>query len=290
MVNTEEKKYLEITKDCIQNGSFQHDRTGTGTFALFGQNMRFSLSESTLPLLTTKFVPFRVVLEELLFFIRGQTDNKILKEKNIHIWDGNSTKEFFMKNGINREADDLGPVYGFQWRHYGAQYNTCNDDYTDKGIDQLNNVIETLKKNPNSRRMIVVAWNPIQLKEMALPPCHCLFQFLVTGNKLSCILYQRSGDMGLGIPFNIASYSILTHMVAKITGLEPHEFIHFIGDTHVYSNHVEPLKEQLEREPRTFPKLRFREKKYEKLEDFEFEDFIVEGYDPYPKITMKMAV
>ena len=290
MANAEEQKYLEIIQDCMKNGATQNDRTGTGTLALFGQSMRFSLADSALPLLTTKSVPFRIVLEELLFFIRGQTDNKILRDKNIHIWDGNSTQEFLSKNGINREQDDLGPIYGFQWRHFGAEYNTCNDDYSNKGIDQLAEVIETIKKNPSSRRLIVVAWNPKQLKEMALPPCHCLFQFLVAGNKLSCILYQRSGDMGLGIPFNIASYSILTHMIAKITGLEAHEFIHFIGDAHVYLNHLEPLKEQLKREPREFPKLKFKEQKYERIEDFKVEDFIVEGYNPYPKISMKMAV
>lgn len=290
MANLEEQKYLEIIKNCIDKGSMQKDRTNTGTLALFGQSMRFSLANSTLPLLTTKSVPFRVVLEELLFFIRGDTNNKILKDKNIHIWDGNSTKEFLEKNGIDREEGDLGPIYGFQWRHYGADYKTCHDNYNGQGIDQLNNVIENLRKDPYSRRMIVVAWNPTQLSEMALPPCHCLFQFLVGDGKLSCILYQRSGDMGLGIPFNIASYSILTLMVAKLVGLEANEFIHFIGDAHVYLNHVEPLREQILREPRNFPKLKFVEKEYKTIEDFKFEDFILEGYCPMPKIAMKMAI
>lgn len=290
MANSEENQYLNLIKECIENGFAQNDRTGTGTKCLFGRSMRFSLKNGNFPLLTTKTVPFRVVAEELLFFIRSQTDNKILKGKNIHIWDGNSTKEYFQKIGIDREEDDLGPVYGFQWRHYGASYKTCKDQYEGEGIDQLQNVIDTLKTNPTSRRMVVVAWNPIQMKEMALPPCHCLFQFQCIDGKLSCILYQRSGDMGLGVPFNIASYSLLTIMIAKIVGLEPGEFIHFIGDTHVYLDHIEPLKEQLKREPREFPKIKLADKKYEKIEDFNIEDFIIEGYNPYPKIQMKMSV
>lgn len=285
----EEKQYLEIIKDCIENGEYQSDRTGTGTLSLFGRSMRFSLRDNRLPLLTTKFVPFRVVLEELLFFIRGQTDNRILIDKNIHIWDANCTKEFFVKNGIDREENDLGPVYGFQWRHFGAEYKDCKTDYSNQGIDQLNEVIESIRNNPTSRRHLVVAWNPTQIKQMALPPCHCLFQFRVSNGRLSCILYQRSGDMGLGIPFNIASYSLLTIMIAKLTGLEPDSFIHFIGDTHVYMDHVEPLKTILEREPREFPKITLNDKKYNKIEDFEFDDFILENYNPHPKVVMKMS-
>lgn len=288
----EENQYLDLIRDCIENGESRDDRTGTGTRSVFGRTMRFSLENDTLPLLTTKSVPFRIVLEELLFFIRAQTDNKILSDKNIHIWDGNSTKEFFEKNGIDRQAGDLGPVYGFQWRHFGAKYKTCNDVYEgdNSGIDQLNNVISELKTNPNSRRLVVSAWNPVDLKEMALPPCHCLFQFLSNNGKLTCILYQRSGDVGLGIPFNIASYSILTYIVAKLTNLTPHEFIHFVADAHVYKDHEEPLKVQLKRQPKNFPKLKLKEKEYKSLEDFEFEDFILEDYQPAPKITMKMSV
>lgn len=285
----EEFQYLNLIRECIEEGEFQNDRTGTGTKSIFGRSMRFSLKNNIFPLLTTKFVPFRVVAEELLFFIKAQTDNKILKSKNIHIWDGNSTEEFFKKNGIHREADDLGPVYGFQWRHFGAEYKTCKTDYTKCGIDQLNEVIESIRNNPSSRRHVVIAWNPIQLKEMALPPCHCLFQFRVSNGKLSCILYQRSGDMGLGIPFNIASYSLLTIMIAKLTNLEPNEFIHFIGDTHVYLDHFEPLKIMLERDPKSFPTLKLKDKIYNSIEDFCLEDFILENYDPHPKIVMKMS-
>ncbi|OQS53672.1 TS-1 [Ecytonucleospora hepatopenaei] len=290
MVNNEEKQYLQLIKRCIEEGEYQDDRTGTGTYGIFGTQMRYSLENNAFPLLTTKKTAYKSILEELLFFIRGQTDNKILMEKGVKIWNGNSTKEYFEKVGINREANDLGPVYGFQWRHYGAPYETCKTNYEGKGIDQLRDVIEQIKTNPTSRRLIVCAWNPLQLKEMALPPCHTLFHFKVYGNKLSCILYQRSGDVGLGVPFNIASYALLTIIVAKLTNLEPSEFIHFIGDTHVYKDHVEPLKEQLDREPFDFPKMRLKEKTYEKLEDFEFEDFILEDYKSHGPIKMNMSV
>lgn len=290
MTNTEELNYLNLVNECIEQGSKKQDRTGTGTLALVGKQMRFSLQNGTLPLLTTKFVPFRVILEELLFFIRAQTDNKILKNKKIHIWDGNTSKEFLEKSKLKLEEDDLGPIYGFQWRHYGANYKTCKDDYSGQGIDQLQNAIDTLRSDPNSRRIILVAWNPIQIREAVLPPCHTLFQFLCDNGKLSCILYQRSGDIGLGIPFNIASYSILTHMVAKITNLEPHEFIHFIGDAHVYLDHVEPLKTQISRIPTEFPVLSFNKNKvFKEIDDFEFEDFILENYNPQAKIAMKMS-
>lgn len=289
-MNNEELQYLDTVRECIKGGEKQQDRTGTGTLTLFGRSMRYSLDNGRFPLLTTKMVPFRVVAEELLFFVRSQTDNKILKSKNIHIWDGNSTKEYFEKVGIERKEDDLGPVYGFQWRHFGAEYKTCNDNYEGQGIDQLQRAIDTLKANPASRRMVVVAWNPQQLSEMALPPCHCMFQFLAANGKLTCILYQRSGDMGLGVPFNIASYSLLTVMVAKLAGLEPYEFVHFIGDAHVYCDHIEPLKLQLEREPRDFPTLKLADKDYKRIEDFALEDFILEGYNPHPKIAMKMSV
>ncbi|KAI4292897.1 thymidylate synthase [Pancytospora philotis] len=286
----DEYQYLELVRDIMERGDRKMDRTGTGTVGLAGASMRFSLENGVLPLLTTKRVPFKMVLEELLFFIRGQTDNKVLRDKNIHIWDGNSTKEFFEKNGIDRAADDLGPVYGFQWRHCGARYRTCGDSYDGEGIDQLAGVIEALRTHPESRRHVVVAWNPTDLPQMALPPCHCLFQFVVNNGKLTTILYQRSGDMGLGIPFNIASYSILAAIVARLAGLELKEFVHFIGDAHVYLDHLEPLTEQLGREPRSFPTLSFREKQYTRLEDFEYDDFLLDGYDPHPKIAMKMSV
>ncbi|KAF7681012.1 Thymidylate synthase 3 [Astathelohania contejeani] len=287
----EEYQYLNLIKDILENGKRKSDRTGVGTISKFGSMMRFSLKDNTLPLLTTKKVMIRSVVEELLFFIRGQTNNEILVKKGCNIWTANSTREFLDKQGINRAAGDLGPIYGFQWRHYGAPYNSCHDDYTGQGIDQLGQVIEQLRTNPDSRRHVVVAWNPMDLPAMALPPCHCLFQFNVSNGVLSCILYQRSGDVGLGVPFNIASYSILTIMIAYILGYEPGEFIHFIGDTHIYLNHVEALKSQVMREPKKFPKLFIRPKREIKsIEDFELEDLEIENYDHHPAIKMDMAV
>ncbi|GBP67236.1 Thymidylate synthase [Eumeta japonica] len=251
---------------------------------------RYSLKNKTLPLLTTKRVFVRGVIEELLWMISGSTDAKALSAKGIHIWDANGSRDFLDNLGFTeREEGDLGPVYGFQWRHSGAKYVNCYTNYSNQGVDQLQNIIETIKKNPADRRIIMCAWNPSDLGKMALPPCHCLAQFHVANGKLSCLLYQRSADMGLGVPFNIASYSILTHMIAHVTGLQTGEFIHTTGDTHVYLNHIEPLKEQLKRIPRPFPKLEFA-RKIESLDDFKYEDFIIKGYEPYPKIGMQMAV
>ncbi|EPR78892.1 Thymidylate synthase [Spraguea lophii 42_110] len=286
----EEYQYLNLVKECIEKGVYKQNRTGIGTYGFFGRMMRYSLKDYTLPLLTTKTTAYRVILEELLFFIKGKTDNKLLKQKKINIWTGNSTKEFYEKYNINREEDDLGPVYGFQWNHFNAPYVNCKTDYTGKGVNQLQNAIDIIKKDPTSRRMVIVAWNPEQLREMALPPCHCLFQFYVADNKLSCLLYQRSGDMGLGVPFNIASYSLLALMVAKVTGLEPGEFIHSLGDVHLYENHIEPIKKQLERTPYPFPKIKFKKEKYDSIYDFEFDDFILENYESHPTIKMDMAV
>lgn len=251
--------------------------------------MRFDMRNS-FPLLTTKRVFWRAVAEELLWFVHGSTDAKILQEKNIHIWDGNSDRKFLDKLGFTeREEGDLGPVYGFQWRHFGAKYRTCHDDYTNEGVDQLKEVINTIRTNPNDRRIIMSAWNPIDIPQMALPPCHCLAQFYVANGELSCQLYQRSADMGLGVPFNIASYALLTYMIAHITGLKPGDFVHTTGDTHVYKNHIEPLKEQLKRKPRPFPKLVIK-RDVKDIEDFKFEDFEIVDYKPYPKIEMQMAV
>lgn len=230
-------------------GKTRSDRTGVGTVSIFGAQMRFNLRDDIFPLLTTKRVFWRAVVEELLWFIKGSTNAKELQDKKVHIWDGNSTREFLDKLGLTeREEGDLGPVYGFQWRHFGAEYKTCHDDYTCQGIDQLNDVIKRIRTNPNDRRIIMSAWNVSDLKIMALPPCHCLVQFYVADGELSCQLYQRSADMGLGVPFNIASYALLTCMIAHVTGLKTGDFVHTLGDAHVYLNHVEPLKEQVSRE------------------------------------------
>ncbi|XP_055845996.1 thymidylate synthase [Episyrphus balteatus] len=287
--NPDEQQYLDLIQKIINKGVARPDRTGVGTISLFGAQMRFDMRNS-FPLLTTKRVFWRAVAEELLWFVHGKTDAKLLQEKNIHIWDGNSTREFLDKSGFtDREEGDLGPVYGFQWRHFGATYRTCHDDYTGEGIDQLNEVINRIRENPTDRRIIMSAWNPCDLPKMALPPCHCLAQFYVANGELSCQLYQRSADMGLGVPFNIASYALLTYMIAHVTGLKPGDFVHTLGDAHVYNNHVEPLKEQLQRIPRAFPKLVIK-RKVEKIEDFTFDDFEIVDYKPYPKISMEMAV
>lgn len=289
-INVQEMQYLETIRRIIDTGYKREDRTGVGTLSIFGTQMRYSLRDNIIPLLTTKRVFFRGVAEELLWFIRGSTNAKDLQAKNIHIWDGNSTREFLDASGfIDRQEGDLGPVYGFQWRHFGAKYKTCYDDYTGEGIDQLSEVINRIKNNPNDRRIIMSAWNPIDIPEMALPPCHCLAQFFVANGELSCQLYQRSADMGLGVPFNIASYALLTHMIAHVTGLKAGELVHTTGDTHVYLNHIEPLEEQLRRVPKPFPTLHFK-RNVQTIDEFQFEDFEIRGYDPYPTIKMEMAV
>ncbi|MEE6464320.1 hypothetical protein FKM82_006231 [Ascaphus truei] len=242
------------------------------------------------PLLTTKRVFWKGVLEELLWFIKGSTNAKELSEKGVKIWDANGSREFLDKQGFTaREEGDLGPVYGYQWRHFGAEYKDMHTDYSDQGVDQLQRVIDTIKTNPDDRRIIMCSWNPKDISLMALPPCHALCQFYVINKELSCQLYQRSGDMGLGVPFNIASYALLTYMIAHVTGLKPGDFIHTMGDAHVYLNHIDPLKIQLQREPRPFPKLKIL-RTVENINDFKADDFQIEGYDPHPTIKMEMAV
>jgi len=286
----EEDQYLSLVRRVIETGASRGDRTGTGTLSTFGAQMRFSLREGTFPLLTTKKVFYRGIAEELFWFIRGSTNAGELQAKNVRIWDGNSSREYLDSIGLTqREEGDLGPVYGFQWRHFGAEYTDMHADYSGQGVDQLAEVIERIKTKPNDRRIIMCAWNPADLSKMALPPCHCLVQFYVADGALSCQLYQRSADLGLGVPFNIASYALLTVMIAHVTGLQPGEFIHTLGDAHVYNNHVEALKEQLKRNPKPFPKIKLL-RKVENIEDFKFEDFEVTGYDPHPKIAMEMAV
>ncbi|KAL3842324.1 hypothetical protein ACJMK2_020353 [Sinanodonta woodiana] len=284
-----EYNYLEAVQEIINHGTRKSNRTGVDTLSIFGMQMRFSLRDE-FPLLTTKRVFWRGVAEELLWFIAGCTNGKRLSEKGIHIWDANGSREFLDSLGhTQREEGDLGPVYGFQWRHFGAEYKDMHTDYTGQGVDQLKQVIETIKTNPDDRRIIMSAWNPPDLPKMALPPCHAFVQFYVTNGELSCQLYQRSADMGLGVPFNIASYSLLTYMIAHVTGLKPGDFVHTLGDAHVYVNHIEPLKEQMKREPRSFPRLVFK-RQVADIDDFKYEDFEIEDYHPHPKISMEMAV
>ncbi|CAI5440147.1 unnamed protein product [Caenorhabditis angaria] len=261
-INRDEHNYLNQVAKIIEFGSSRGDRTGTGTISIFGMQSRYSLRDDTIPLLTTKRVYWKGVVEELLWFISGETDGKKLSAKNVKIWERNGDREFLDKLGFTeREEGDLGPVYGFQWRHFGAKYIDCHTNYEGQGVDQLAEVIRQIKEEPDSRRIILSAWNPKDLDQMVLPPCHTMCQFYVNNGELSCQLYQRSGDMGLGVPFNLASYGLLTHMIAHITNLKAGELVHTLGDAHVYSNHIDALQIQLEREPFAFPKIRFLRRK-----------------------------
>jgi len=281
-------------------------RTGTGTRSLFAPRpLKFELSTPTgnliLPLLTTKRVFLRAVIGELLWFVSGSTSSLPLAAAGIKIWDGNGSREYLDSVGLSHRAvGDLGPVYGFQWRHFGAEYVDAQTDYTGKGVDQLAEVIHKLRNNPYDRRIILSAWNPKDLKLMALPPCHMFAQFYVSfpksenGGKskgrLHCQLYQRSCDMGLGVPFNIASYALLTHMLAHVCDLVPGTFTHTMGDAHVYLDHVDALKIQLTREPKPFPELDITREKGGSIDGWKVEDFVVKGYDPHKGIAMKMSV
>ncbi|KAF8624749.1 hypothetical protein AX17_007080 [Amanita inopinata Kibby_2008] len=297
----EEYQYLNLIRRVLDTGETRLDRTGTGTLSTFAPpSFRFSLKNSTLPLITTKRTFIRGIVEELLWFIHGSTDSTILSQKGVKIWDGNGSKAFLENRGLgHRREGDLGPVYGFQWRHFGADYTDCDGDYTGKGVDQLKECIEKIKTNPTDRRIIMSAWNPKDIPLMALPPCHMMCQFYVhlpstpdptVKPGLSCLMYQRSADLGLGIPFNIASYALLTHMIAHVTGTAAHELIIQLGDAHVYRDHVNALDEQLKREPRPFPKLHWARENIKDIEDFLASDVVVEGYDPHPTIAMKMSV
>jgi thymidylate synthase len=263
-----ERQYLNLLADILENGVQRGDRTGTGTLGVFGRQIRFDLSKG-FPVLTTKKLHLRSIIVELLWFLRGDTNVKYLRDNGCKIWD-----EWADENG------DLGPVYGKQWRSWAAPNG--------QSIDQIANLVEGLKTNPNSRRHIVSAWNPADVEDMALPPCHCLFQFFVADGKLSCQLYQRSADVFLGVPFNIASYALLTVMVAQVVGLEPGEFVHTFGDAHLYLNHLEQAREQIQREPKPFPTLKMADKR--DLFAFEYEDFQLEGYEAHPHIKAAVAV
>ena len=291
------KQYLDLCKKVLELGHYKNDRTGTGTISYFGAQMRFDLSEG-FPLLTTKRVHLKSIIYELLWFIRGDTNIKYLVDHDVRIWNEwpfekyrksadyqNETMDEFVEKIKNDAAfaqkyGDLGPVYGKQWRHFGDDVHF---------VDQLKQVIEEIKKNPDSRRLIVCAWNPLEVDQMALPPCHSLFQFYVNDGKLSCMLYQRSADLFLGVPFNIASYALLTMMVAKVCHLEVGEFVHTLGDAHLYSNHLEQIHKQLTRTPRKLPKMMIH-KDTEHIENFEYEDFELVDYHPYKGIKGKVAV
>ena len=263
------KQYLDLLQEIMDHGTFKSDRTGVGTKSIFGHQMRFDLSEG-FPLLTTKKVHLRSIIHELLWFISGDTNIGYLHDNKVSIWD-----EWADANG------DLGPVYGKHWRSW--------DTPDGRSIDQLSEVIETIKRNPDSRRMIVCAWNPSDVDKMALPPCHCFFQFYVADGRLSCQLYQRSADTFLGVPFNIASYALLTMMIAQVCGLKPGEFVHTTGDTHIYLNQFDQVREQLSRTPRPLPVMKLNPE-VKDIFRFRYEDFTLEGYDPWPAIKAPVAV
>ncbi|KAJ7261778.1 thymidylate synthase [Mycena haematopus] len=302
----EEQQYLDLIRRVLDTGAPRPDRTGTGTLSLFAPPaLRFSLANHTLPLLTTKRTFLRGIIEELLWFVRGSTDATLLAAKGVKIWDGNGSAAFLEARGLgHRREGDLGPVYGFQWRHFGARYTDCERDYTGEGVDQLRECVRKIREDPTDRRIILSAWNPADIPQMALPPCHLLCQFYVhlppapdptspsppAKPKLSCLMYQRSADLGLGIPFNIASYALLTHMIAHVTGTEAHELVIQLGDAHAYRDHVAALEVQLGREPKRFPTLRWAREGIDDIEGFEYGDFVVEGYECHPSIAMKMSV
>ncbi len=295
------KQYLDLLRTIKEQGVVKSDRTGTGTKSIFGYQMRFDLQEG-FPLLTTKKVFLKGVIHELLWFLRGDTNIKYLVDNAVHIWDNDAFRhystlcaergieaitkdEFLAAAGTPSPIEgycygDLNEVYGHQWRSWGG--------YDGSTIDQISAVIDTIKRNPDSRRMLVSAWNVAQVDNMALPPCHVMFQFYVAEGRLSCQLYQRSADTFLGVPFNIASYALLTQMIAQVCGLQAGEFIHTLGDTHLYLNHFEQVDEQLSRTPRTLPRMEINPARTS-IFDFVYEDFHLEGYDPYPTITAPMS-
>ncbi len=287
------QQYLDLCKTILEKGIRKEDRTGTGTISYFGYQMRFDLSEG-FPLLTTKKVHLKSIIHELLWFISGNTNIKYLVDNNVRIWNewpfaiyqksaeykGETQEEFVekIKSSVEfaQKWGELGPVYGKQWRNFG-------------GVDQLAELIAQIKKNPTSRRLIISAWNPSEVEDMALPPCHCFMQFYVNEGRLSCQLYQRSADVFLGVPFNIASYALFTMMIAQVTGLKLGDFVHVLGDAHIYSNHIEQINEQLSREPRNLPTMLINPNKTN-IEDFVFEDFELKNYDPHPAIKGIVAV
>jgi len=266
--NPGEQQYLDLLAELLERGAHKTDRTGTGTLSLFGRQMRFALGDG-FPLLTTKKLHLKSIIYELLWFLRGDTNVRWLQEHGVTIWD-----EWADAQG------ELGPVYGYQWRHWKTPGG--------QEIDQVAQVVESIRRNPDSRRHMVVAWNPADVDKMALPPCHALFQFYVAEGRLSCQMYQRSADVFLGVPFNIASYALLTLMIAQVTGLAPGEFVLALGDVHLYRNHVEQAREQLVRVPRPFPRIRLTPQ--QDLFAFRYEDFAIEGYDPHPVIKAPIAV
>lgn len=285
-----ESQYINLIKHILENGISKDDRTGIGTLSIFSYNMTFNLRES-FPLLTTKKVYWKGVVEELLWFISGSTNSNILKEKGVKIWEGNSSREFLDSRGLSHyDQGDIGAGYGFQWRHFGAKYTNMYDSYEGQGIDQLKDVIYKIKNTPDDRRIIMSAWNPSDIDKMALPPCHIFVQFWVDTNKkeLHSQMYQRSCDVGLGVPFNIASYALLTCIIAKLCDLTPGDFHYCMGDTHIYKNHIDAMKLQITRDPYDFPKINIKD--ITDIDNIKFDDIELIDYKYYENIKMNMAV
>jgi thymidylate synthase len=282
-------QYRVLVKNILKYGDFKYGRNGN-TISSFGNKMTFCLRNNKVPFLSTKKLAWKSCLRELLWFMKGSTDNRILTKNNVRIWNGNADKKFLEKRGLDYSIDgDLGPIYGHQWRFFDAEYVDCETNYSGKGVDQLNNIVNSLNdvNDRYSRRLILSAWNPKQLDEMALPPCHVMSQFNVSSdNKLSCLLFQRSGDVGLGVPFNIASYAMLTHILATHCNLQPNKLIHVIGDAHIYEDHIESLKKQIVRPHYNMPEILINKKDH--IDDYEFNDIKIKNYKYHPSIKMKM--
>jgi len=285
-----EEGYLNLLRKLLEEGIPKDDRTGVGTLSLFGEQLKFNL-DNQFPLLTTKKVFTKAIIHELLFFIRGQTDSKILEKENVNIWKWNTTREFLDNRDLNEyEVGDLGPMYGFNWRHFNAEYVGCNEDYKGKGLDQLQNLINEIKQNPNSRRLLMTTFNPSVLEKSCLMPCHGIsVQFYVNDGYLSCMMNQRSVDYCCGLPYNITSYSLLTYMIAHICDLKPKELIISGGDIHVYKSHIENAKIQVNRVPINFPKLDIK-RKINNIDDFDYDDFKIIDYNHHSTLKYEMAV
>lgn len=279
------RQYLDLLQDIKDNGVIKDDRTGTGTKSVFGRQLRFDLAQG-FPLLTTKKIHLKSIIYELLWFLEGRTDNQWLQERGVSIWNEWATIEACAN--FSRSEGDLGPVYGHQWRNFGATF-LPDGTYAKDGFDQITWLINAIKRNPNSRRLILTGWNPKEADQVALPPCHTLFQFYVVNGKLSCQLYQRSADVFLGVPFNIASYALLMMMIAQVTDLKPGEFVHTFGDVHIYLNHSDQVALQLSREPRSLPSMELNPA-IKSIFDFKYEDFKLVGYDPHPIIKAPIAI
>ena len=285
----DEYQYISLIKDILTEGKMIEGRNGKA-LTIFGSAMHFNLSNNRIPILTSKKVAWKTCAKELFWFLKGSTNNNLLNNENVHIWDGNGSREFLDSRELyDLVENELGPVYGHQWRHFNAKYKDFNTDYSGKGVDQIKYIIDSLNdpKERYSRRLILSAWNPEQINEMALPPCHVLAQFNVIGNELSCSLYQRSGDVGLGVPFNIASYSLLTHILAKHCNLVAKEFIYYLGNCHIYDDHIDELKEQILRKPYEMPEINIK-KKYDDIEDYSVSDIELKNYVSHNSIKMEM--